>query len=80
MRVTNTGEGIASDQLHRVFERFVRLDAARGRSDGGSGLGLAIVQAIIMAHKGSASATSTAGGQTSFTLSFAERHDERTRR
>lgn len=80
LRVTNTGEGIAPDQLHKVFERFVRLDAARGRSDGGTGLGLAIVREIMKAHKGSASATSTAGGQTSFTLSFAERPDEPTSR
>ena len=76
LRVTNLGDGIAPDQLHRVFERFVRLDAARGRSDGGTGLGLAIVQAIMRAHKGHASVTSTAGGQTSFTLSFMTRADE----
>lgn len=80
LRVTNTGDGIAPDQLHRVFERFVRLDVARGRSDGGSGLGLAIVQAIMRAHKGSAISNSTAGGQTSFTLFFAESPDERTSR
>lgn len=34
LRVTKTGDVIAPDQLHRVFERFVRLDTVRGRSEG----------------------------------------------
>ena len=68
--VSNTGEGIAPDQLHRVFERFVRLDAGRARSDGGSGLGLAIVLSIMKAHEGSASASSDEKGLTTFTLTF----------
>ena len=68
--VSNTGEGISPDQLHRVFERFVRLDAGRARSDGGSGLGLAIVLSIMKAHEGSASASSDEKGLTTFTLTF----------
>jgi signal transduction histidine kinase len=36
----------------RIFDRFVRLDAARSQEDGGSGLGLAIVRELVRAHGG----------------------------
>ncbi|MEE8600272.1 sensor histidine kinase [Euzebya tangerina] len=52
LRVDDDGQGIPEADRHRVFERFVRLDAARSRDEGGSGLGLAIVQEIITAHGG----------------------------
>lgn len=48
--VTDTGPGVPSDQLGRVQERFVRLEAARTRP--GSGLGLAIVAACAKLHRG----------------------------
>jgi signal transduction histidine kinase len=50
--VTDSGEGIPSEALPRVFERFYRADASRQAITGGSGLGLAIVRAIIEAHGG----------------------------
>lgn len=50
--VTDSGEGIPTGALPRVFDRFYRADSARQAATGGSGLGLAIVRAIIEAHSG----------------------------
>jgi len=50
--IDDDGPGIPPTDRDRVFERFVRLDAARARDDGGSGLGLAIVAEIVAAHRG----------------------------
>ena len=60
--VTDDGPGIAASQRERVFERFVRLDEARGRRAGGAGLGLAIVREIVTAHGGTAEAEATGVG------------------
>jgi signal transduction histidine kinase len=50
--VDDDGEGVARGDRERVFERFVRLDAARDRASGGSGLGLAVVRAVAATHGG----------------------------
>jgi two-component system, OmpR family, sensor kinase len=52
--VRDDGPGIPPDLAERVFDRFFRVDAARGRATGGSGLGLAIVRAVADAHGGRA--------------------------
>src|SRR5260221_759371 len=53
VRVSDTGIGIAPEDLPHIFERFYRADRARTRDRGGSGLGLAIAQSIMQEHQGS---------------------------
>jgi signal transduction histidine kinase len=52
IEISDDGPGIPAQDRERVFDRFVRLDEARTRSDGGSGLGLAIVRGLVTAHGG----------------------------
>jgi signal transduction histidine kinase len=59
--VADSGPGIATPQLERIFDRFTRLDAGRSRDRGGVGLGLAIVKAITEAHGGSVRVRSAVG-------------------
>ncbi len=68
--VRDTGSGIASAHLPRIFERFYRADAARSREEGGTGLGLAIVKHLVEGHGGSVEAESQLGRGTTirFTL------------
>ncbi len=63
----NTGDGIAPDNLERIFDRFFRVDPSRQRSSEGTGLGLAITKSIVVAHGGTISATST-GAVNTFTI------------
>lgn len=58
--VTDTGEGIASQDLPHIFERFWRADPARARA-GGAGLGLAVAQSLVTAHGGCIWAESVVG-------------------
>lgn len=70
LTVDDDGPGIPADQRERVFDRFVRLDEARARDDGGSGLGLAIVRAIVTAHSGVVTASTSDLGGARFTVRF----------
>ena len=59
--VKDTGVGIPSEHVPRIFERFYRVDSDRSRALGGTGLGLAIVKHIIEAHSSSVTVESTVG-------------------
>ena len=67
--VADNGDGIASEDIAHVFDRFYRVDKSRTRDSGGVGLGLAIAQALVEAHDGEIDAASAGVGQGStFTI------------
>ncbi len=68
IQVADTGPGLSTDHLQRVFERFFRADPSRARTSGGSGLGLSIVAAIARAHGGDAQVESSPGNGATFTV------------
>lgn len=68
--IKDTGIGIASENIDRIFERFYRIDKDRSREVGGTGLGLAIVKHILEAHGTKIKVVSELGKGASFTFSL----------
>ncbi len=68
--VSDTGSGIAEDQLQSVFERFYRVEESRYQSEGESGLGLAIAKSLVEAHHGTIAAESRVGVGTSIIVTL----------
>lgn len=66
--VRDSGIGIPSRDLERIFERFYRVDKARSRATGGTGLGLAIVRHVAQAHGGEVTVESIEGVGSTFRL------------
>jgi signal transduction histidine kinase len=70
LSITDTGAGIAAEDLPYVFERSYRGDKARQQGEGETGLGLAIAKSLVEAQGGSVSVESQLGTGTRFTLTF----------
>jgi two-component system, OmpR family, phosphate regulon sensor histidine kinase PhoR len=70
VHVKDTGSGIPSRDLPRIFERFYRVDKARSRATGGTGLGLAIVKHAVEQMGGSVSVESRLGQGSVFTIAL----------
>lgn len=68
LKVSDTGQGIAPEDLGRIFERFFRADQARTGSQGRTGLGLAIARSIVELHRGKIEVCSRPGEGTAFTV------------
>ena len=70
IKVSDTGMGIATEELPHVFERFYRVDRSRHKSIEGTGLGLSIVKHGVLFHGGTVRVNSTAGQGTEFIIKF----------
>jgi two-component system phosphate regulon sensor histidine kinase PhoR len=70
IEVTDSGLGVDSKDIPRLFERFFRVDKSRSREQGGSGLGLAIVKHIIEAHQQTINVRSSIGIGTTFAFTL----------
>ncbi|QJT04136.1 HAMP domain-containing histidine kinase [Streptomyces asoensis] len=68
VEVADDGDGVPEADRERIFERFVRLDDARGRDDGGAGLGLAIARDVAVRHGGTLTVRETPAGGALFEL------------
>jgi two-component system phosphate regulon sensor histidine kinase PhoR len=67
-RVRDFGEGIPEEHIHRIFERFYRVDKSRSREKGGTGLGLAIVKHILEGHNSKPKVESVPGKGSTFSF------------
>jgi two-component system phosphate regulon sensor histidine kinase PhoR len=70
VEVADDGNGISSQHLNKIFERFYRVEKSRDRDKGGSGLGLSIVKHIIEAHNQTINIRSTDGEGCTFSFTL----------
>jgi signal transduction histidine kinase len=65
-QISDTGIGIAEQDIERVWERFFKVDRGRNKKNKGTGLGLAIVKELVGIHRGKITVESTLGKGTTF--------------
>jgi PAS domain S-box-containing protein len=70
LTIRDTGTGIPPEELPRLFDRFHRVEGAKGRSFEGSGIGLALVKELVAQHGGLISVQSEVGAGTSFAVTL----------
>lgn len=70
LKIKDTGIGISAEQIPHIFERFHRVEGARGRSHEGTGIGLALVQELVKLHSASISVESASDAGTTFIISL----------
>lgn len=70
VEISDTGIGIAPDDLAHIFKRFWRAEKSRSRETGGTGIGLAIVRELVIAHDGRVDVESKPGQGSRFRVSF----------
>jgi signal transduction histidine kinase/DNA-binding response OmpR family regulator len=70
LKISDTGIGVPKKELPRLFERFHRVEGARGRTQEGTGIGLALVQELVKIHQGTIHVTSEDGRGTTFTVTI----------
>ena len=70
LSVSDTGTGIPAHELPKVFDRFHRIEGARGRSFEGTGIGLALVSELVKAHGGTVRVESIVGRGSTFVVSI----------
>ena len=74
--IRDTGIGIPKESLNKIWERFYKTDASRGKDKKGTGLGLAIVKDIIKMHEENINVISTEGVGTEFIFSLSRADEE----
>jgi len=70
LTVEDTGTGVPEDELPRLFNRFHRVEGARGRTQEGTGIGLALVQELVKLHGGTVGVASVFGQGSTFTVTI----------
>ena len=68
--VQDHGRGIPAEDIHRIFERFYRVEKSRSKNKGGTGLGLAIVKHVLEAHKTKVNVVSEVGEGSTFSFTL----------